>query len=91
MRNQIIEKFKSGFSSSPHDLSESQIDKIIKNDCNCDCCDKNLFEMDDFPVFRDDRFLCDECEIDKYYRACPWCENLIDIEFGCPYCAINKI
>lgn len=80
MKNQkliakIKNQFENEFSSSPQDVSEKELEKIIECDCECDCCGKNLFEMDDFPVFRDDRFLCPECEIDKYFESCPICQE----------------
>lgn len=72
IEQKITDHFNSIFS---HPISETEIKKVIECDCECDCCGTNIFEMDDFPVFRDDRFLCPQCELDKYYTTCPICQD----------------
>jgi len=84
MRGRIKKRYKEGFSSSPIDISEKEIDFIIKHECKCFNCEADIFEMCDFPEFliKDDELLCEYCYGDKYRPACPICEDSYDIYKG---------
>lgn len=81
MKDKIIEHFKSEYSSSPVDISEEKIDCLIKNNCTCDNCGESIFELDDFPVFKDDGVLCEHCDLDKNYEMCPICQDYFEKAF----------
>jgi DNA-directed RNA polymerase subunit RPC12/RpoP len=51
--------------------------KIIrKEDFKCSNCGKNIFELNDFPVIRDDMVFCEECYSDEYDEICSLCEEI---------------
>lgn len=84
MRDKIKEHYKSGFSSSPIEVTEAEIDFIIKNECKCYNCDKSIFEINDFPelLIKDNELRCEECYSEDYRPTCPICENGYDIYDG---------
>lgn len=75
LKEKIRNHFEKEFSSSPVDIDETEVDIVIASECQCDSCGQSVFEMDDFPVFRDGEFLCEHCEIEKYYSTCPICQD----------------
>lgn len=82
MRNKITEHSKSGYSSSPHQFTDTDIDIIIENNCQCYNCQKSIFEMWDFPeVLEEEReVLCEECYDEQYRDICPICEDYYEIK-----------
>ncbi len=92
MKDKIIEHGKNGYSSSPHDFSDDELDLIIKHNCDCDNCGKSIFEMYDFPeVLTDkDELLCEECYDDEYRTVCPLCEESCEKEDMTEYFFITK-
>ncbi len=77
-KEEILARYKTGFSSSPHQISNEDLELVIKSECNCWSCGKSIFEMDDFPTVRDGDLLCEDCEREKYYLTCDICENYFE-------------
>lgn len=75
LKNRLTGLFLSGFSSSPRDIDQREIEIIIASDCQCFSCGVDIFEMDDFPIFIDGQMYCEQCELDKFYSTCSICEN----------------
>jgi len=84
MRNKIKEHYKTGFSSSPIEVTNSEIDFIVKNECKCYSCDKSIFEMYDFPelMIKEGELRCEECYDEDYRPICLICEESYDIYKG---------
>jgi hypothetical protein len=82
MKDRIIEYGKNDYASSPHEFSDSDIDIIIENDCQCYYCGKSIFEMWDFPeVLEEEKeVLCEECYDEHYRDICPICEDYYEIK-----------
>ncbi len=82
MKNKILEHYKSGYNSSPVNISDEEIQFLIDNDCECTGCGKSIFEMDDFPwiSIKDYALFCEECYSEKYRETCPICEESYDIK-----------
>lgn len=97
MKNKIKEHYKSGFSSSPVDVNEQEIDYLIEWDCKCDGCGTSIFELDDFPeIVKNENgkcteILCEECYDDNYRETCPICEESYDVkDFTSDHIIINE-
>ena len=81
MKEKIKEYYKTGFCSSPADVSDEEIEFIITRDCKCEHCGKSLFEMDDFvEIIKDNNgacyeLLCEECYTEEYMETCGLCED----------------
>ena len=87
MRDKIKNHYKTEFYSSNNgqlEISESEIDFIIKHDCKCSVCGDSIFEMGDFPELlkEDDEIRCENCYDTDYRAICPICENSYDIYDG---------
>lgn len=82
LKAKIIEHGKIGYCSKPHEFSDSDVDIIIKNGCQCCYCGKSIFEMWDFPeVLEDEKeVLCEECFDEHYRDICPICEDYYEIK-----------
>lgn len=74
-KEQIKHHFATAFCSGAIDLTDTELQHVVDSDCKCDCCGLSIYEMEDFPVFRDEGFYCEHCEIDKFYDICPICQN----------------
>lgn len=77
MKDKILEHFKTGYGSSPHEISEEEVQLLIKHDCECDDCNKSIFDLDDFPDMDVDKdeVLCEDCYKEEYRDYCPICEE----------------
>ena len=82
-KDKILEQYKSGFSSSPIEVSDEEIELLIKNNCACEYCGTSIFELYDFPNFTDsfidisetNEVICEECFEDNYKETCLICEE----------------
>lgn len=92
MKQKIIEHAKSEFASSPHQYDDSELEFIIKHDCECDNCGKSFFEMDDFPelLIEEDSLLCEECYDEEYRETCIICEENYEIKNRSDYFFITQ-
>lgn len=71
---EIREYYKEEFNDNQPD--DNQIKILLGQNCDCDQCGKNLFEMHDFPDFTDDnRMLCEDCYRDEFYDYCSICSD----------------
>jgi len=61
LHEKIKNHYKEKYASSPIEISNEEIDFIIKHECKCDNCGKSIFEMENYPETRDDKLLCDDC------------------------------
>lgn len=77
----IKNHYENKFSSSPCEVSDTEIDFIIKHDCECDWCHKSIFDLWDFPelLIKNDELLCENCYEEEYSLICPICENVYDM------------
>ena len=86
MKAKIKEHYKTEYSSSESmlEITDEEIDFIIKHDCKCDYCSNSIFEMDDFPelIEQDDDLMCEDCYDEEYRMICPICESSYDIYDG---------
>lgn len=87
MRQKIKDHYKTEFSSSNNgmlEITDEEIDFIIKHDCKCYGCSKSIFEMDDFPelLTEADELICEQCYDEDYTMTCPICEDSYDIYDG---------
>lgn len=87
MRQKIKDHYKTEFSSSNNgmlEITDEEIDFIIKHDCECCVCSKSIFEMDDFPelLIKDDELRCEQCYNEDYRMTCPICEDHYDVYDG---------
>lgn len=82
MKTKIKNHFEKEYSSSPHDVSDEEIDFIIENDCKCSQCGESIFELYDFPEIdiEKDILLCENCYDNEYRDTCSICEELYDKE-----------
>ena len=84
MKEKIIDYHENKYSSSPVNISEEEIEIIIKSDCQCSNCGKSIFDMDDYPIIREGEVYCEDCEIERFFSTCPICsehyENYTEIE-----------
>lgn len=95
MKDRIIEHYKSNYNSSPHEITDEEIDFIINHDCECGRCGQSIFELDDFPELlmdeNDDEIMCEECYDENYRDICPICENSYDVkDYVSDYIIINE-
>lgn len=74
----IREIYRSGYQSSPIGLSDKNIRLLISHNCECDNCNKSIFELEDFPNLLRGEVLCEECWREKYMLTCPICENYFE-------------
>ena len=89
----IKKHYKSGFSSSPIEIEQKEIDFIEKNNCECNCCGNSIFELCDFPklLIDDDEIMCEDCYDEHHRDFCPICENTYDIkDFTSDFIVINE-
>ena len=87
MRGKIKQHYKTEFSSSNNGaltITETEIDFIIKHDCECSICGESIFELYDFPelLIDDDELLCELCYDSEYTQFCPICEETYNIYDG---------
>lgn len=75
MRNKLIEHYKHNYASSPFELTDSELDYIIENDCECSSCGNDIFEEYDAPNIIDNKLLCESCYHEQYYDTCPICKD----------------
>jgi len=93
MNEKIIEHYTNHFASSPIEISEDEIQYLIKHDCECTGCGKSIFELYDFPEIdiEESEILCESCYDEDYREYCPICENSYDIKDGkSDYFVVNK-
>ncbi|MBP1614517.1 MAG: hypothetical protein H6Q13_1965 [Bacteroidetes bacterium] len=92
IKEQIRVHAHSGYSSSPHEFTDEQLDFIIAHDSQCDNCGKSIYEMCDFPevLIDKDELLCEECYDDEYRTTCPLCEEYYEKEDMTDYFFITK-
>lgn len=90
LKERILEHYEKGFSSSPVEIEKENLQLLIKEDCECSRCAKSVFEMWDFPEFRNDEVLCEECNDELYRSICPCCEESYDVEDESDYFVINE-
>lgn len=68
----ILEQYKKIFST---EVTEEEIDILIKNNCECCRCSTSLFEMDDFPEIHNGYVYCEDCYKEEFMDTCPICEE----------------
>lgn len=78
MRAEIVQKYNSGYQSSPIEITESEIRLLKRHSCSCDNCGKSIFELEDFPNLRRGEVICEDCWKDKYMLTCPICEEYFE-------------
>ena len=93
MKNKIREHYKAKYCSSPVEISEDEIDFIIKQECQCSHCSEDIFDLDDFPklLIEDDEIMCEQCYSEKYRDTCSICEESYDTkDFTTDYIVISE-
>lgn len=77
---EIKQHYKTEFSSSPVKITQEEIDLLIKHECQCSYCCKEILEMWDFPNLNTekDEIICEDCYKTKYQVTCPICEEWFD-------------
>lgn len=55
--------------------SNSEVNTIIRHNCECDNCGQSIFELDDYPNVQKGEVLCEDCYRSKYMETCDICEN----------------
>lgn len=80
MKDRIIQQGLSGYSSSPHEFSDTEVSIIIEENCECTYCGLSIFEMSDFPevIIEEREVLCEECYDEHYRDICPICEDFYE-------------
>jgi recombinational DNA repair protein RecR len=76
--DKILLHYKTKYSSSPVEISSSEIKIIIKNKCECWRCSKSIFEMDDFPNIKNNTVYCEDCYSEEFETVCPICEEIFE-------------
>lgn len=71
----ITEHHKSEYASSPHDVSDEEIDIIINNDCECSRCNTSIFQLYDFPEISEGEVYCEDCYRDSFFDKCEICND----------------
>lgn len=79
---EIKKHYENGFSSSPIDVSDEEVQTLIENQCSCNYCGNNITDMYDFPEIFDNEVMCEECYKDNHMSYCPLCENSYDTKDG---------
>lgn len=90
IRQKIIDHAKDEYFSSPHEYTDEELNIIIDSDCKCDSCGKSIFELDDFPVVRDNCVYCENCYDETYSTICPICEDKYEEDDQTDYFFITK-
>jgi hypothetical protein len=92
MKQKIIGYFKTGYSSSPVEIGEEKIKRLIEHECECDYCGKSIFELDDYPVLPGgrDEVICEYCYDEHYRTVCALCEEHVDNDYMSEYFFISK-
>lgn len=76
MTNRIIAHAAKNYNSSPHEYTGAELETLIANECECSNCGESIFDLDDFPIVRDDSAYCPDCERELFMQDCPVCEEL---------------
>lgn len=83
---QIIDKGRNSWSSwknwqndlknrNSYSFTKAELKIIRENDLKCSGCGENIFELQDFPVIKDDNVFCEDCYDDEYRDICPLCQD----------------
>ena len=74
--------WKKDLKKNPTSYSFTHIEcEIIREaEYKCCSCGKNIFNLSDFPVIRDNDVYCDNCEIEEFYEICELCEENSEID-----------
>ena len=80
MESEILKHYKTGFSSSPVEIEPEDLKILIEKKCECYQCGKSIFEMYDFPNFRDNEVWCEDCYEENFKTICAYCEDYYDLE-----------
>ncbi|MDR1938261.1 MAG: hypothetical protein LBQ73_07170 [Tannerellaceae bacterium] len=92
MKQKIIDHFKTKYQSSPVEIGEEGIKRLIEHECECDYCGQSIFEIDDYPVISvgRDEVICEDCYDEHHRTVCPLCEEHIDNDDMSEYFFISK-
>lgn len=75
-KQKVIIHAEKNYNSSPCEYTDAELETLIENECACSNCGKSIFDLDDFPVIRDELVYCPDCERELFMQDCPVCEEL---------------
>lgn len=81
-KSEILKHYENEFLSSPVNISDEDLEVLIKSECQCDYCSVHITDMYDFPEIFDNEVMCEECYKEHNMSICPTCEDYYDTKDG---------